>query len=344
MQRYLVSGCIAAAATLGTAQAATFGDLFAFGDSLADCCFLGPFTQGDTQTWVDLLPDRIGASYEATPERNLAVGGAQSGPTNAIPATDAAFGVLTGFTTQVARFLASPLAATVGGDDIAAIWVGTNDIWAAPFSGGPSPLGEINTAFAAPPTPEALAAYVRANIADGIAALRGLGLGSVAILTPYDLADAELVVTPGTRPLVTDYSLAVRDALEGLYTPGIDTYVLDMVDLLRGVQDDADALGFDFLTGAESCDAGAVAALGAGATCADLPEAEQDRYVFADFIHLTNATNEIIADELARVIDTGGTVPAPAPVPLPASIALLGGAVMGLGAIGRRVAKARNVP
>ena len=118
-------------------------------------------------------------------------------------------------------------------------------------------------------------------------------------------------MTDETRPLVSEYSIAVRDSLSSLSTPGIDTYFLDMVSLLGRIQADAGALGFDFLTGAESCDAGAVAALGAGATCIDLPASEQDRYVFADFIHLTNATNVIIADELADIIDRGQTTPSP---------------------------------
>lgn len=97
----------------GGAQAATLGDLYAFGDSLADCRFADRFKHGDTPTWVDLLPAQIGATYVPTPETNLAVGGAQSGPTNVSPSSDASFGSLTGFTSQIARFVASPLAATI---------------------------------------------------------------------------------------------------------------------------------------------------------------------------------------------------------------------------------------
>jgi len=338
MNKFLTTGALGAVMALTgglkSAEAATFGDLYAFGDSLADCCTLGRFTQGDTPTWVDLLPSQIGASYSATPTYNFAAGGAQSGPTNAVPATDETLGYLSGFTSQIARFADTPNAGTIGADDIAVIWVGTNDIWAAPFSGGASPIGPINTAFDAPPTPEDLADYIAGNLADGIGTLRDLGFGSVAVVSPYDIANAAFVVTPDTQAAVTDYSLAVRDELAGLYTPGIDTYFLDMVSLLGEIQDDADALGFDFLTGAESCDGAAGLALGAGATCIDLPIAEQDRYVFADFIHLTNATNQIIASELAGIINAGETTPAP--VPLPASALLLAGALAGFGGWHRR--------
>ena len=331
MRPTFIAGAVVALTAAGTAQADPFGNLYAFGDSLADCCFAGRFTQGDTPTWVDLLPPRIGASYTATPEENLAVGGAQSGATNVVPATDASFGFLTGFASQIERFVASPLASTIEAADIAAIWVGTNDIWAAPFAGSPSPIGPINNAFDAPPTPTVLADYISGNVAAGVAALRDLGFGSVAILSPYDIANTSLVVTDETRPLVSDYSLAVRDDLAALYTPGIDTYFLDMVDLLGDIQADADALGFDFLTGAEGCDAAAAAALGAGATCIDLPQSEQDRYVFSDFIHLTTKTNAIIADELAEIVNDGLTTPAP--IPLPASVLLFGGALAGLGGL-----------
>ena len=329
MRQLLFAGTIAAVSVASGAQAVTFGNLYAFGDSLADCCFLGRFTQGDTPTWVDLLPERIGATYVATPETNLAVGGAQSGPTNVVPSTDVSFGFPTGYASQIARFVSSPAASTVGPTDIAAIWVGTNDIWAAAFSGSPSPIGPINTAFDTPPSPEALAAYISYTIAEGVADLRDLGFGSVAIVSPYDIGNTAFVVTEETRPLVSEYSIAVRDMLASLHTPGIDTYFLDMVSLLDTVQEDAEAFGFDFLTGAESCDAGAAAALGGTATCIDLPTAEQDRYVFADFIHLTNATNVIIADELGQIINEGRATPAP--VPLPASALLLVGAMAGLG-------------
>jgi phospholipase/lecithinase/hemolysin len=201
-------------------------------------------------------------------------------------------------------------------------------------TGSPSPIGTINTAFDAPPSPDALADYVAGNIGGSIETLRDLGFGSVAVLSPYDLANTALVVTDETRPLVQDYSLAVRDELTGLYTPEIDTYVLDMIAVLEDIQNDTDALGFDFLTGAENCAAGAAAALGAGATCIDLSAEEQDRYVFADFIHLTNATTEIIAAELAGVIDAGETVPAP--IPLPASFVFLAGGTAGLRCLGHR--------
>ncbi|MGB6231506.1 MAG: GDSL-type esterase/lipase family protein, partial [Litorimonas sp.] len=135
MSRCLLTGAAGVAAilvTMQSADAAPFEDVYAFGDSLADCCFSGRFTQGDTPTWVDLLPPLIGATYVPTRETNLAVGGAQSGATNVAPGTDDAFGFLTGFTSQIARFAASPLATTIEAADIAVIWVGTNDVWAAP--------------------------------------------------------------------------------------------------------------------------------------------------------------------------------------------------------------------
>ena len=71
-------------------------------------------------------------------------------------------------------------------------------------------------------------------------------------MSPYDIGNTAFVVTDETRPLASEYSIAVRDMLGSLHTPGIDTYFLDMVSLLDTVQENAEAFGFDFLTGAEA--------------------------------------------------------------------------------------------
>ena len=319
---------LAGALMLGGAPAAAapFEDAFFFGDSLTDCCVLGRFTQGDTPNWADLLPPLIGADYVASEETNYAVGGAQSGLSNVIGGTDETLGRPTGFLSQVARFEASGTA--VGPDDIAGVWVGTNDIWPsaleAPDLGGlplSLPLGVR-------PEPEALAELVVGNVAEGIGRLRDAGFRNFVVLSPYDLADTGFTPPSEAEALATAYSDATRDGLAELYTPGADTWFVDVFELLEEVQANADAFGFDFLTGDETCEAN---------DCASLSLEQQNRYIFADAIHLTNGFNRIIAQRAASVIEEGEPVPAPIPLPGAAGFALAG-----LGALGALRAQRRG--
>ena len=308
------------------AAAAPFEDAFFFGDSLTDCCVLGRFTQGDTPNWADLLPPLIGADYVASAETNYAVGGAQSGPGNVIAGTDETLGRPTGFLSQVEQFEAS--GTEVGPDDIAGVWVGTNDIWPsaleAPDLGGlplSLPLGvrpEVGT----------LADAVVGNVAEGVARLRDAGFGHFVLLSPYDLADTGFTPPGEAEALATAYSDATRDRLAELHTPAADTWFVDVFELLEEVQADADAFGFDFLTGDETCEAN---------DCASLSLEQQNRYVFADAIHLTNGFNQVLAQRAAAAVEEGEPIPAPIPLPGAAGLALAG-----LGALGALRARRRT--
>lgn len=302
------------------AAAASFGAVYAFGDSLNDCCInpAAPFTNGP-QTWLPAFAAAIGADYPVpeTATRNYAIGGAQSGQLNAIVAADAGFN--TGLLAQIERFEAS--GAVVGDDAVAVVWVGTNDIWPSAFDGDTLFGLAINKPLGDTPDVDALADHVAANIGQAAARLRDEGFGSLLILTPYDMANSALIDNPVEGPARgSAYSAAVRDRLTTLFTPGIDTYTLDMVALIAGLQAGSPGNGFEFLTGFQPCNAG-------GTACGDRTQAEQDSYIFNDFVHLTTATNAIVSQKAAALLLSGATV---APVPLPAPAALL---LVGLGAL-----------
>lgn len=117
----------------------------------------------------------------------------------------------------------------------------------------------------------------------------------------------------------------MRDALTWLYTPGVDTFVLDMVALIRELQAGAPGNGFTFLTGFEPCE-------DAPGACA---MKDDSQYIFNDFVHLTTTTNSIVAERAAALVMSGATVQ---PVPLPAGVGLLVAGVASLVVAGRRKA------
>lgn len=278
---------LAGAVLLGTpsANAAEFGAFYAFGDSLTDCCAFGRTTEGNAPNWADRLPSLIGATYTASPRTNFAVGGAQSGYTNVAPANDQAVGGGSGFLAQVGRFEAQGVAVTAR--DVAGVWIGTNDIWSSTFSAGSLP-GWAQAPLGARPGVAALTDHVVGNVRAGIQGLVDEGFRNIVLISPYDLAQST-VIDPAARDLATSYSLAIRDAYAGLQTSGVNTYVLDTVDLLQRVQANPGAYGFDRVTGAESC--------------------QSSDCVFSDGIHLTGAFHQVVADALAGIIGPAGTPP-----------------------------------
>ena len=303
--------------------APTGGNAYFFGDSLTDCCFLGRFTNGNTPNWADLLPSQIGESYSATRQSDLAIGGATSGALNVIPAVDQGFGAPTGFLAQVSRFGAQ--GAAVGPNDIAGIWIGVNDVWSSAFAAGLLP--DYNGLAQQPPlgpqpSVSALTSYVTGNVRTGIQALENDGFRNVVLLSPYDLSqDGAPTASDQTRPLDAAYSTAVRDAEASLYTPGVNTYFVDVESLLQQVQANPGAYGFQHTTGTDSCQA---------SNCASLSLAQQNTYIFDDNIHFTTAFQGLIAADAATVINAGQTTPAPVPEPAAAAVVLAGLASLGL--------------
>jgi len=319
MERTRIGGAALAlglAASPGLA-ATSIDSIYAFGDSLNDCCRNGgaPFTNGP-ETWLPAFATAVGGTYAETLTFNYAVGGAQTGPVNAVPATDSALGYPTGFTSQAARFKAD--APATGAHDLGVVWVGTNDIWASAndsdllFGAVPytRPVGKQ-------PAVDVFVDYAVSTLRSGIDDLVAGGIEKLLILTPYDMASSALLDSPGAVSFGSAYSLALRDALSGLYTPGVDTWVLDMVTVLE----DAQAV-FPFKTGAESCP-----------TPTD--PAGCDDYVFVDFVHLTTAMNAIVSDEAATLVTTASPV---APIPLPGGMVLLLSGLAGIGALRLRAA------
>ena len=296
-RRVLLALFLAALLAPAAAVAEGVGRIFYFGDSLTDCCVIGRRTQGGAPNWADLLPPLIGARHDASVATNRAVAGAQSDHRNIATFFERRAGYPGGFLNQVERFLADGI--PVGQGDLAAIWIGTNDIHpsARPAEGADSlrqPLG---------PRPETarLADFTLSNIRAGVDALHDHGFRSFLLLSPYDLADADMTPEPGSDALATAYSLAIRDRLSTFATAGATTHFLDVLALLDSVQADAERYGFVYVTGEIPCPSG----------CFVLPRAAQEKFVFVDPIHFTTAFHEVVAEAAAAVL-AGRPTPVPA--------------------------------
>lgn len=283
-----------AAAALAVAPAAA-ADFYAFGDSLTDCCVRGPFTQDETPTWADILPPMIGLDYAASTETNFAVGGAQSGKINALPYIEEDLNYETGFLSQVERF--KELGVDVSDEDVAGIWIGTNDIWPSVLESELNRQGkQIHRPIGKRPETSALAEKVAANVRQGIDELQEAGFTKFIVLSPYDLADA--AVTPDEDDqLAHDYSVAVTEALRDLDVEGARIAFVDVFEIMERIKENPGEHGFEHIDARQHCDA---------AGCDDLPLEEQNSYVFVDGIHLTNSVNELIAEAAAEAFKSSG--------------------------------------
>ncbi|MCV6591815.1 MAG: SGNH/GDSL hydrolase family protein [Silicimonas sp.] len=296
MKSVLFAAGIGAFVASSPVSATTIDNIFAFGDSLNDCCRNpgAPFTNGP-QTWLPDFAAAVGGRYAEDMSFNYAVGGAQTGPVNAVGQTDAGLGYPTGFTSQAERF--KDAAPATGAQDLGVIWVGTNDIWATAYENdllfGAVPY---NRPIGKQPEADVFVDYAINTLRGGIDDLVAGGIEKLLILTPYDMASSALWDTPEAQTLSREYSLGLRDALSTIYTPGVDTWVLDMVATLEKAQG-----VFPFGTGFEPC---------------PTPDTETgcDDHIFNDFVHLTTAMNKIVSDEAAALVTTAPPV---APVPLP---------------------------
>ncbi|MDU8944929.1 GDSL-type esterase/lipase family protein [Ovoidimarina sediminis] len=326
MKRFFSAAAAVVCLSAPAAHAITVDEIYVFGDSLNDCCInpAAPFTNGP-ETWLVEFAALLGASYAESTTYNYATGGAQSGDYNAIAPGGAP--QPNGLQSQIDLFEGD--APAVDSDDLAVIWVGTNDIWASSYD-SPTLFGieglDIVKPLGEDPSTGDLTDYIIGNLQDAVIDLREAGFGTVLLLTPYDIGDSALVDSAGGSAQNTAYSEALSEAMLALYTPGIDTFVLDTVALIRSLQDGSPENGFTELTTAPSCTFGEI-------LCETRTPPEQDSFIYYDFVHLTRATNREVAMAAADLLQNGTPV---APVPLPAGGLLLLSAAGGLLLLRRR--------
>ena len=302
-----ISIAIASCVATSSATAQGFGNFYAFGDSLTDCCNT-PFARytnyanGKSPNWADQVPLLIGASYTASPQSNFAIGGAQSGQHNINFGLEAGYGAPSGLLPQVARFMAGNV--TINQRDIVGLWIGTNDILAAALPTTPTILQPIGSR----PDVATLANNVIGNVRSGIDGLVASGFRNIILVSPYDLSQPGTYAGFGsdnatTRAFGHQYSIAVRDRLATLYTPGVNTYFLDTLTLLNRVQANPAAYGFVHVAALDNC-------LNPP-RCYSAPAAVQNTYVFNDTIHTTTAFDALMSKYISNIINAREALSAP---------------------------------
>lgn len=291
-------------ANANAARAQSFGKFYALGDSLTDCCYIARSTNSQQPNWADQLPMLIGASYTPGKQTDFAIGGAQSGLHNGAPSLETLLGIQTGFLAQVGRFQAAGL--NISSRDVAGIWIGTNDIWPSALPAGssaPAPIGGR-------PDVAALSNYITGNVRSGINTLVASGIRNIVLITPYDMSKSSIyqasfgVNDATTLSLASQYSIALRNQLATLYTPGVNTYFFDTLTLLNRIQANPSAYGFSsHVTSVDSCSA--------SPSCASAPVAVQNTYVFNDIIHTTSGFDLLMSRYISNVINAREAFSAP---------------------------------
>ena len=296
--RTLLAAALALAAAPGFAQ--TYSQTFFFGDSLTDAghfrpalvqfagpsaAILGKFTTNPDLVWSEYLADfyRTNATPANQGGNNYAVGGARAGVNST-----GSLGPIPSLATQVGSYLAR----TGGRADANAlytVWGGANDLFAV--AGGA-------------PAQATIGAAVTAQVGV-VGTLQAAGARYVLVPTIPDLG-----LTPSARAqgaaaqaqftqLAASYNAAL---FGGLANAGLRVIPLNTFGLLQEVVVNPASFGFVNITGTAcqpqitaqslTCNPGTYVTLNAPTT-----------YAFADGIHPTGATHEILADFAISVLE-----------------------------------------
>ncbi len=134
----------------------------------------------------------------------------------------------------------------------------------------------------------------------GINSLASDGFRNIILVSPYDLSKSSAFELFGsgdatTLSLASQYSVAIRNQLATLSTPGVNIYYMDALTLLNRIQATPALYGFDHVTSADSCSA--------SAACLAAPVAVQNRYVFNDFIHTTSGFDGLMSNYIGNIIN-----------------------------------------
>jgi len=297
------------ALSVSVAQAGSFDQLVAFGDSLSDTgnitsmfgIPLAPYAVGrfsNGPVWIDRLASnlRLSSLNSQNGGTNYAWGGATSGPGS------------TNLLDQATTYLTD-----VGGvanlNGLYSIWIGGNDVLDAAVG---DPIA-------------AIADQAAANVSSVVTDLAAAGAMTFLVpnlpdigLTPSSSGDSALATY--RSDLTAAYNLTLAMTLGSLESSlGVNIIAFDVAALFAQLVTDPDSFGFT--NAIDKCWTGTVLGTN-GIQCS-----EPNSYVFWDDVHPTAAAHAVLGDMAFSQV-----------VPIPAAVWLFGSALLGLIGIRKRAA------
>ena len=310
------------------ASAASFSNLYVFGDSLSDQgnlfnatggaippsppYFDGRFSNGPI--WIDYLAQDLGldvnpfvGSADLTEGINFAFGGATTGVENTLSLTYPQLLGLLGLQQQISFF--TNLVPVADPNALYIVWAGANDY--APTDGTFVPFQNPDTTIA--------------NLSQAVTSLANVGAKNIMVVNLPDLGKQPISLnTPDSERLtaLTESHNAALEDLTQSFDPSINLILFDVNESIEQVFATPQEFGFTNVTTpclfVQSC---------------VINPNEQNQYLFWDERHPTTAAHQLVGDLALSVLNSED----PADVPEPASaISLLALGALGSGSLLKR--------
>jgi outer membrane lipase/esterase len=277
--------------------AAQFNQFYFFGDSLTDAGSFKPvlppgtgkFTTNPGPIWAEVLAQRYGST--ATPANqggnDYAEGGARVTQLPGFPASPPT-GNATPVAVQVQQFLAK---GAVDPHALYSVWAGANDLFVQ--------LGLAQTGAITPTQLQANLATAAVQVVQQVGILNAAGARYIMVFNLPDVGNTPFGRGSGQGASITALSSFFNSTLStGLDALHVDVIRLNVFSLLDEVVANPAAYGF---TNATSPACTVPSLVCTSSTLVD-PNAAKT-YVFADSVHPTTATHQVIADYAASVIE-----------------------------------------
>lgn len=277
--------------------AAQFNGFYFFGDSLSDAGSFKPvlppgtgkFTTNPGPVWTEVFAQRYG--FTATPANqggnDYAEGGARVTQLPGVPDVPPT-GTATPVAAQVQNFLGK---GAVNSGALYSVWAGSDDVF---FQ-----LGLLATGTP-PAQVQANLALAATQLVQQVGALSNAGARYIIVFNLTDIGKTPFGVASGQSASITALSSFFNSTLSaGLDALHIDVIRLNTFGLLNEILASPAAFGFTNVTSPACTTPSSLICTSATLVAPNAPQT----YLFADTVHPTTATHQIIADYATSVIE-----------------------------------------
>lgn len=278
--------------------AAQFNGFYFFGDSLSDAGSFKPvlppgtgkFTTNPGPVWTEVFAQRYG--FTATPANqggnDYAEGGARVTQLPGVPDVPPT-GTATPVAAQVQNFLGK---GAVNSGALYSVWAGSDDVF---FQ-----LGLAAAGAATPAQVQANLALAATQLVQQVGALSNAGARYIIVFNLTDIGKTPFGVASGQSASITALSSFFNSTLSaGLDALHIDVIRLNTFGLLNEILASPAAFGFTNVTSPACTTPSSLICTSATLVAPNAPQT----YLFADTVHPTTATHQIIADYATSVIE-----------------------------------------